>query len=88
MGDTGNPLAPVSLKRPLDDVAVAEQVPADATGDTAETAPSNGLGGANNGEEALGSSAKRPKLEGDVSSTRIKSDSRDGGRGVAMIKAE
>lgn len=88
MGDTGNPLASASLKRPLDDVAVAEQVPADATGGTAETVLSNGHGGANNGEEALGSSAKRPKLEGDISSTPVKSDSRDGGRGVAMIKAE
>ncbi|OBT67134.1 hypothetical protein VE03_04442 [Pseudogymnoascus sp. 23342-1-I1] len=87
MGDTGNPLASASLKRPLDDVAVPEQVPADATG-TAETVPSNGLGGAHNGEEALGSACKRPKLEGDVSSTPVKSDSRDGGRGVAMIKAE
>jgi hypothetical protein len=88
MGDTGNPLASASLKRSLDDVAVAEQVPADATGGTAEAIPSNGLGGADNGEEASGSSAKRPKLEGDVSSTPVKSDSRDGARGVAMIKAE
>lgn len=87
MGDTGNPLASVSLKRPLDDVTGAEQIPADATGGTAET-PSNGLGGANNGEQALESSAKRPKLEEDTSSTPVKSDSRDGGRGVAMIKAE
>ena len=54
MGDTGNPLASVSLKRPLDDVAVAEQVPADATGGTAETVPNNGHGGANNGEESFG----------------------------------
>jgi hypothetical protein len=88
MGDTGIPLASVPSKRPLEDVAVAEQVPADATGGTAETVPSNGLGGAHNGEEALESAAKRPKLEGDVSSTPVKSDSRDGGRGVAMIKAE
>ncbi|KFY27966.1 hypothetical protein V493_03182 [Pseudogymnoascus sp. VKM F-4281 (FW-2241)] len=88
MGDTGNPLAPVSLKRPLDDVAVAEQIPADATGGTAEAIPSNGLGGAHNDEEASGSSAKRPKLEGEISSTPVKSDARDGGRGVAMIKAE
>lgn len=87
MGDTGNPLGPVSLKRPLDDVAGAEQIPADATGGTAET-PGSGLGGANNGEEALESSTKRPKLEEDTSSTTGKSDSRDGGRGVAMIKAE
>lgn len=81
MGDTGIPLASVPSKRPLDDVAVAEQAPADATGGTAETVPSNG-------EEALESAAKRPKLEGAVSSTPVKSDSRDGGGGVAMIKAE
>lgn len=82
-------MASGSLKRSLDDVAVAEQVPADATGGTAETVPSNGLGGAHNGKEALESSAKRPKLEGGVSSTPVKSDSRDGGgRGVAMIKEE
>lgn len=88
MGDTGNPLASVSLKRTLDDVAGAEQLPANATGGTAETVPSNGPDGTNNGVETLESSAKRPKLDGDMTAVSAKSDSRDSTRGVAMIKAE
>lgn len=85
MGDTENPLASASLKRPLDGVAITEQAQVNATSTTAETVPSNGQGGSQNGAEAVESAAKRPKLDGEASTTP---DSRDRVRGVAMIKAE
>lgn len=88
MGDTVNLLASASLKRPLDDAPITEQTHVDAAGSTAETVPSNGPSGTHNGVEALESSAKRPKLEGDPSALPRKSDSRDRVRGVAMIKDE
>lgn len=96
MADAVNPLASAaSLKRPLDDAALGDAPvqsileAVDAAVTVVEAAASNGVDSTHNGiSDYSEPSAKRPKLDGEVSVITSNVDTRDKVRGVAMIKAE
>jgi hypothetical protein len=96
MADAVNPLASAaSLKRPLDDAALGDAPvqsileAVDAAVTVVEAAASNSVDSAHNGiSDPSEPSAKRPKLDGEVSVITSNADTRDKVRGVAMIKAE
>lgn len=92
MSDTTNPLATAaSLKRPFEDAPVPQPIleAVDAVVSVAETVASNVTNGTHNGvAEFTEPSAKRPKLDGETSTPSAKPETREKGRGVAMIKEE